>query len=689
MLENLKLKKIAQTLQIKINPQNQIPIIRKKMLLLLLLPLIVAAVVGWEVRAATYTVSNLNNNGAGSLRQAIDDANATAVDDVIEFSVTGTITLAAAQLDIADASTAGKLTINGPGANRLTISGGNVTRVLYLLPGADLTLNKVTVSDGNGAGPSPGFGGGIVNDVGTLTVNNSIISGNSTNQFSNPSFGGGIFSSEGTLTLNSSIVNNNTVNLRGGGIYNFGSNAKMTLNDSTVSSNSAGSGGGGITNNTSEFMILNNSTVHGNSAQDGGGILSISGITSLDNATISGNSAYAGGAIFNAHNSILELDGSTISGNAGSDGGGILNLNTVTINNSVVHGNSANNVGGGIFNIGNGSLTLDGSTISGNSAGNEGGGIMTSIPVTINYSTISGNSASRGGGISNANETTTVNNSTISGNSAGSEGGGIMTFGTMLLNNSTVSGNSTPGVGGGINNAGGILTANNSTISSNTAAVDGGGLINFGTASLNNSILANSNRQDCVLANGTINASHSLIENNLGCINGTSTSNKTGDPRLGPLRNNGGPTETHALLPGSSAINMGDNSLIPLDSNNVPFSFDQRGDGFPRIINGIVDMGAFEFNPDDDFDGVPNTADLCPGTILPEPEPSGGLMKNRFTANANGNFVDGVGTFSGYTIIDTGGCSSAQIIEQQGLGGGQAKFGITRGELENWIETVP
>jgi hypothetical protein len=110
---------------------------------------------------------------------------------------------------------------------------------------------------------------------------------------------------------------------------------------------------------------------------------------------------------------------------------------------------------------------------------------------------------------------------------------------------------------------------------------------------LNNAIVANSTGGDCVRDAGTINAQNSLIEDGLACVNGTNSNNLTGDPNLGLLQNNGGPTETRALLAGSIAINAGDDALA-VDPGGNPLPTDQRGAGYPRIVGGTVDMGAYE-----------------------------------------------------------------------------------------------
>jgi hypothetical protein len=352
-----------------------------------------------------------------------------------------------------------------------------------------------------------------------------------------------------------------------------------------------------------------------------------------------------GGGIYNDH-AMLTIANSTVSGNsAGNVGGGILNDGeldgsaTLTVTNSTLSGNSAGNGGGGIYNIsdtsGSATLTVTDSTISGNSAGNgilagSGGGIFNvggggsaSATLTVTDSTISGNSADRGGGIYNfagvnGGATLTVTNSTLSGNSADLSGGGIVNVSdtsgsaTLTVSNSTLSSNSAS-AGGGIVNAGGgdsasaTLTVTNSTLSGNSASA-GGGIYNVtdtdGSAevAIGDTILnAGASGENIYNYAGTV-ASHGYnISSEGGVTNdggGTGDLMATGDqintnPMLGPLQDNGGPTFTHALLTGSPAIDTGDPAFDP-NNFNPPLLYDQRGNGFPRVVNGRIDIGAFE-----------------------------------------------------------------------------------------------
>jgi filamentous hemagglutinin family protein len=253
-------------------------------------------------------------------------------------------------------------------------------------------------------------------------------------------------------------------------------------------------------------------------------------------------------------------------------GGGIYSTGTLTVNNSTFSGNTAAGEGGGIYSFG--TLTVNNTTFSENG----GGGIFNNDTSTVNNSTFSGNRAVSGGGIYNRG-TLTVNNSTLSGNTATS-GGGIDNANTLTMNNSTLSGNAAQ-YGGGIYNRG-ILTVSNSTLSGNMAQQDGGGISALSMrTTVSNSIFAGN-----VATNGREihqNNSGTFTSNgyNLFGYGGTSglvgvtpattdiTPSNTLSEILAPLANYGGPTKTHALLPGSVAINAGDPSITTADQRGV------------------------------------------------------------------------------------------------------------------------
>jgi len=274
-------------------------------------------------------------------------------------------------------------------------------------------------------------------------------------------------------------------------------------------------------------------------------------------------------------------------------------------------------------------------TLSNLTMRNGQGGIGNSGMLTVNNSTLSGNSASvggctkacrsGGGGIYN-DGTLTINRTTISGNGANigacvlgcyAQGGGIYNGGALAISNSTLSGNIASMVGcdafcyaqgGGIYNYySSTLTINNSTISGNSAKfikctgsacyVQGGGI--FGSATLQNSIVANNDARglpwNCY---GTITSKGYNLGSDGTCrFNNTGDLNNT-DPKLGPLQNNGGPTQTQALLDGSPAIDAGNLSGCT-DGKGHLLKTDQRGKPRPdKEDTGGCDMGAYERQKD-------------------------------------------------------------------------------------------
>jgi Bacterial Ig-like domain (group 3) len=308
-----------------------------------------------------------------------------------------------------------------------------------------------------------------------------------------------------------------------------------------------------------------------------GGGINNSGTLTLTDCTVTGDPSGVsgeGGGIYN--HGTLTLTNSTVSGNYAGYGGGIDNYGTLTLTDSTVSGNLVAKYGGGIAN--HGTLTLTDSTVSGNSAQDGGGGIDNYGALTLTDSTVSGNSATFGGGGIANSAPLTLTDSTVSGNSAGYGGGGIYNYysGTATLTNVTVTANRSALVGGGIGTEGGSVTLDNTIVDGNFQGASGG------TAGDISGSVASTSAYNLI---GTGGAG--------GLINGTNN-NQVGisSSDLGTLADNGGPTQTVALLTGSPAVNAGSNSLIP-----AGITTDQRGPGFARISFGTVDIGAFEFTP--------------------------------------------------------------------------------------------
>ncbi len=256
--------------------------------------------------AATFTVSKIADTNDGvcdadcSFREAITAAVNAAGDDIVAFNGTvfgssQTIVLSLGEIII---NASGTLTINGPGADLVTIDGNFASRILTVNL-ATVTINGMTFTKGNGVSTiSTGRAGAIYNAGGTTVINNSVITGNTAAN------GGGLNnSSAGTpavpanLTINNSIVSNNTASGSGGGMQNF-STSTVTINNSlfmgNISNGTTGGGGGQFNGG----VIITNSTFANNSAPSGaGGGMQSNGTlgTILTNVTISGNSASTNG----------------------------------------------------------------------------------------------------------------------------------------------------------------------------------------------------------------------------------------------------------------------------------------------------------------------------------------------------------------------------------------------------------
>lgn len=499
------------------------------------------------------TASDAVSHTGVSLRDAIAQAESTAEDDTIVFDASlagATITLAQGQLSLSNASS-GAIAIDGSAlSSPIAISGNNASRVFQVNSGVQVVLDGLSIQGGNVLT----FGGGIYS-AGTLTVSSCTISGNSAANTGGTVYGGGIYNT-GNLTINDSTLSNNSVGeipaaysgVGGGAIYNSGtlSISNTTFADNTAASPAAGSQGGGIRN--SGTLTLSNATFTGNSALAGGAIYN-SGTLRVSNATFSNNStiphqysAGSGGGIYNS--GTLTVTNSTFSGNSY---GGIANSGTAgapasaSVSDTVISGNP----GVGISADGWSTLTVDRSTIS----GNQGGGIATAGATTIANSTFSFNYSSSGGGLFG---TATVTNSTFFGNSANTTSGGyqgigyggaVWTRGTLI--NCTIFGNSA-WTGGGV---AGSPTLINTIVAGNTATATSNPAPDV--SSVSGSVGIGSVRNLIGKGNGMTGISNGVAGNRVGTIGNPI------NPRLSPLGNHGGSTQTMPLRSGSPAINAG------------------------------------------------------------------------------------------------------------------------------------
>ena len=253
-----------------------------------------------------------------TLRAAVQQSNRTSGSDTINFAstVTGTITLGLGELVIDNEPDS--LTINGPGARVLTVSGNNASRVFRISDDASAAINNLRISNGKATATN---GGGIYHDGDFLALTNSTVSGNNAS-----SAGGGIYNTGNVLTLNKTTVSDNTSD-GSAGILN--SNGTMTLTNSTVSGNEATFNGGGIFNfGASSMMTLINSTVSNNTAgEGGGGINNNDGTAILRNTIVAGNTANAGPDVFGTFSSQGNNLVWNTSGAVGFGGSDILNKN--------------------------------------------------------------------------------------------------------------------------------------------------------------------------------------------------------------------------------------------------------------------------------------------------------------------------------------------------------------------------
>ncbi|MCB1765956.1 MAG: hypothetical protein KDJ22_07820, partial [Candidatus Competibacteraceae bacterium] len=342
--------------------------------------------------ADTYTVTNLTDSGAGSLRQAILDANInTGVNNTIDLSSLSGQLLTQGNLNI----TTGTVDIKGPGADVLTIIGNGNQRIFEISSGATATLSGLTLTNGGGA---------ILNN-GTLTVTNSTLSGNTAASNDN---GGAIYNSGSgaTLTVVNCRLANNSAEW-GGGLANS-SSATLTLINSTLSGNNSVSAGGGIYNNFNGSLTITNTTLSDNvSGSYGGAIASNTGTLTLTRTALTDNfAAYHGGGIyFSGSSGRVAVSESTLSNNitgnlycggginiAGGSSGGV----TVVLHNNTLSGNTARD-GGGLC-ISNVITWFFDNTVSSNTATRNGGGMFIGTGVTLNMgnSLITGNLAVSG-----------------------------------------------------------------------------------------------------------------------------------------------------------------------------------------------------------------------------------------------------------------------------------------------------
>jgi predicted outer membrane repeat protein len=442
-------------------------------------------------------------------------------------------------------------TILDASGQSVTLVGPNADRVFWVSPGKSLTLRNLTIA--NGTAPSGAGGGGVYVNVGTLIIDRTTFSGNTATT------GGAVYLKDGTLDIDHSSFSGNSAT-SGGAVYV--DSGTVTVDGSSFLNNmaSGGTGEGGGIYVLDGPLTVGQGVFDGNSAQVGGGICYIGPRLMVTGSEFRYNrTSYLGGAIYTQNSQWANS----------------------TVSNSNFYRNSADPVNGW------------------------GGAIMNYYPglLTVSNSRLSDNTAAGGGAIRNLGWKLTVRESTLDNNSALRYSGGAIHGGyNVHVSNSTFWRNTTPADGGAISLTSDedSLTVTNSTFLGNGASGGGASIFNLsGTATLENTIVASSwLGQNC--SGAIIDGGGNLSWPDLSCpgINR--------DPLLGPFANNGGPTPTLALGPGSPAIDAADDAICaagPIDN------LDQRGATRPSGLH--CDIGAVEQQP---TAGPPIAIDIKPGS---------------------------------------------------------------------------
>ena len=651
-----------------------------------------------NAQAATYTVTTTADSNDGSctpalcsLRDAIAAANGNGTADTISFAsgVTGTIDLGS----VLDITTTNGLWINGPGASALTISGQGSSGVLKLVNSAPFfapnanVITGLTLTDGMTSDP----GGAVSSQTfEPLLLIHDVISNSTSTNTDSEGGGGGVFT-QGPTEIVASTVSGNTA-AHGGGVE---TNPKYN--------------NGTTTPKYGLPMLIQNSTISGNHAVDtngtapssvggGGGVAAYGPQMSVRNSTVSGNtSVRSGGGISDVSKYGINLSGSKVTGNtAAYTGGGVTDhgwligrkYDPTVISTSTISGNSAHSGAG---------LSFSEYTFS-------GGGIHRPTspgqPITIESSTVSGNHAT---------------DTTPHASNAHSVGGGIEVFGSLgspfRLVNSTVSGN-TADRGGGVSLGGGYydplvstdpltgetgsVSLENSTVADNSANLPyGGGGIYLGRYTTPSNHAEQSGR---AALESTIVAGNEAAgkPNDLRRAQTATTGGFTGDfsliqfpgaapltgnhlityrnPQLGPLKNNGGATQTQLPSGKSPVIDQGHASLGE--------ATDQRGD--PRTVDSTIP------NPPGGDGTDIGAVELSNGQVVPPPSPgfSAKVGRQPLGGRSTPVLVDGVTTVTCQVKIGTlGACALEVTIGKDLLAGGGAPAASPRNQTSTTVSS--
>jgi len=383
-----------------------------------------------------------------------------------------------------------------------------------------------------------------------------------------------------TVTITGVTFRNGLTTGPGGGIASVGT---LTLTDITLSNNAAGAEGGGIHNALGTLQV-NVGRFTGNTASAGGGIWS-TGFVQVANSTFDGNIVTGkGGGIYSEGSLGLLFD--VLSGNkagVSSSGGGIYTKTHVDVIATALTGNSARDGGGILADIG-GSLSLQRCSLSGNIASVSGGGIS-SQSTEMTQSTISGNFALDGAGVYNYGFLS-ITNSTISSNNADSYGGGIYNNGNAYVYNSTIFFNQANADTNLFATGGGFYNGSGHSFFLRNSVVAGNYLLNSPIYDDCSGVVDTNGRNKYWVPGG--GESCTIVQHSPG--SDTLLASLT---ELGPLQNNGGFTQTHALVPPSNMIDGAESTKGCIGYGDVALTEDQRG--FPRSSGARCDIGAFEY----------------------------------------------------------------------------------------------
>jgi len=543
-------------------------------------------------------VTTSDDGGPGSLRQALLDV-ARGGTVVFDPSLSGQTILVGAPLLITK-----DMTIDGSGlGSHVAVSGGGFTRVFKVSYGTTVTIQSIDVVDGFSADPDRGGGG--IDNAGDLTLSDIQFMGNSAPYLGAPTGSsgarGGAIYSTGRLWISNASFHGNSAD-SGGAIYIGGDLSWLVVDHVVFSENQGtysfediqpadlparGNGGAIYAEGVNEVRI-NASQFNGNQALKGGAVAcqgpnyGYSALEIFESSLDSNLAAEYGGAVYNANNDLIIAD-STFSSNHApgiSIGGAIYHQDgNLQITRATFTGNSSDTLAGALsveddVPLSDRIMTVEASTFSGNQAVDAGAIALASGHLSVRRSTFATNIASGGGAIrvfagSDTSGHLEVVNSTFYNNQAGlTESGGAVSIDANAIADVT---NST-------------FYANKSWDGENPGS-QGGTFENNGPLHLTNSILAGGTGGYCK-PGGTINTNLSnLVED------GSCGAALSGDPLLGALADNGGPTLTMALLSGSPAIDAANDAVCP--------AMDQRNASRSQGLH--CDLGAYE------AEGIPLT----------------------------------------------------------------------------------